>query len=89
MHVKRTNNYSSSIIMYVTLIVTKPLLNCDNILCFLEDYGVLVCKEQHHNVPSATRKQIVERFSARHAASSLSTRTQCAYIAIKITSKHG
>jgi hypothetical protein len=76
MHVKRTNNYSSLIIMYITLIVTKPLLNCDIIHCFLEDYSVLVCKEhctavvnlnthllQHHNVPTATRKQIVERFS--------------------------
>ncbi len=52
------------------------LNNCDNTLCFLEDYSVLVCKEhrtavvnlnthllQHHNVPTATRKQIVERFS--------------------------
>lgn len=52
------------------------LNNCDNTLCFLEDYSVLVCKEhrtavvnldthllQHHNVPTATRKQIVERFN--------------------------
>lgn len=52
------------------------LNNCNNTLCFLEDYSVLVCKEhctavvnlnthllQHHNVPTATRKQIVKRFS--------------------------
>lgn len=51
--------------------------NCDNVLCFLEDFGVLVCKEhhtavvnlnthllQHHNVPAATRKQVVEHFSS-------------------------
>jgi len=72
MHVKRTNNYGSLIIVYVTLIVTK---NCNNTLCFLKDDSVLVCKEhrtavvnlnthllQHHNVPTATQKQIIERF---------------------------
>ena len=53
------------------------LNNCDDVLCFLEDFSVLVCKEhhtavvnldthllQHHNVPAATRKQIVEHFSS-------------------------
>jgi hypothetical protein len=52
------------------------LNNCDDVLCFLQDFGVLVCKEhhtavvnldthllQHHCVPAATRKQVVERFS--------------------------
>ena len=50
--------------------------DCNDTLCFLEDYNVLVWKEhhtavvnlnthllQHHNVPTRTRKQIVERFS--------------------------
>jgi superfamily II DNA helicase RecQ len=50
--------------------------NCNDVLCFLQDFGVFVCKEhhtavinlnthllQHHNVPAATRKQVVERFS--------------------------
>lgn len=50
--------------------------NCDDVLCFLQDFGVLVCKEhhtavvnldthllQHHSVPAATRKQVVQRFS--------------------------
>jgi hypothetical protein len=52
------------------------LSNCAEILCFLEDYGVLVCKQhhtaivildkhllQHHKVPAATRRQVVECFS--------------------------
>jgi hypothetical protein len=50
--------------------------NCDDVLCFLQEFRVLVCKEhytavvnlnthllQHHSVPAATRKQVVERFS--------------------------
>jgi hypothetical protein len=50
--------------------------NCDDILCFLEDFGVIVCKQhhtavvnlnthllQHHSVPATARRQIVERFS--------------------------
>jgi hypothetical protein len=50
--------------------------NCNDVLCFLQDFGVLVCKEHHtavvnlnthllqqHNVPVATRKQIVKHFS--------------------------
>lgn len=50
--------------------------NCDEILCFLQEFGVLVCREhhtavvnlnthllQHHSVPAATRKQVVERFN--------------------------
>jgi hypothetical protein len=62
--------------MYITLIVTKPLLNYNDILCVLKDYSVLVCKEhyttivnldthllQHYCVPAATRKQVVKRFS--------------------------
>jgi hypothetical protein len=53
------------------------LSNCNNILCFLENFGVLVCKEyytavvnlnthllQHHNVPAATQKQIIKHFSS-------------------------
>ena len=49
--------------------------NCDHVLSFLEEYGVLVCKDhrtgvvnldthllQHHHVPAATRRAIVERF---------------------------
>ena len=51
------------------------LNNCDDVLCFLEDFGALVCKAhhtavvnldahllQHHGVPAATRKLVVERF---------------------------
>lgn len=51
------------------------LNNCDDVLCFLEEFGVLVCKDhrtgvvnldthllQHHHVPAATRREIVERF---------------------------
>jgi hypothetical protein len=54
----------------------QTLDNSNDILCFLQDFGVLVCKEhhnaivnlnthllQHHSVPATTRKQIVERFS--------------------------
>ena len=49
--------------------------NCDDILCFLEDFGVLVCKEhctrlinldthlrEQHATPAKLRKEIVERF---------------------------
>ncbi|RAQ98931.1 recq family helicase [Stemphylium lycopersici] len=32
--------------------------NCDDVLCFLQEFRVL-----HHSVPAATRKQVVERFS--------------------------
>lgn len=52
------------------------LSNCAEIFCFLEDYGVLVCKQhrtaiinlgkhlsQHHNVPASTRRQVVDCFS--------------------------
>jgi superfamily II DNA helicase RecQ len=49
--------------------------NCDDILCFLEDFGVLVCKQhctgvinldkhlrEQHATPAKLRKEIVERF---------------------------
>jgi hypothetical protein len=52
------------------------LSNCTEIFCFLEDYGVLVCKQhrtaiinldehlsQHHNVPAPTRRQVVDCFN--------------------------
>lgn len=52
------------------------LSNCTDILCFLEDYGVFVCKQHHtavvnldkhlsqyHNVPASTRRQVVDCFS--------------------------
>jgi hypothetical protein len=52
------------------------LSNCAEIFCFLEEYGVLVCKQhrtavinldkhlsQHHSVPASSRRQIVDCFS--------------------------
>jgi hypothetical protein len=52
------------------------LSNCAEIFCFLEEYGVLVCKQhrtavinldkhlsQHHSVPASARRQIVDCFS--------------------------
>jgi hypothetical protein len=49
--------------------------NCDDVLCFLQDFGVLICREhytavvnlnthllQHHGVPAATQKQVIGRF---------------------------
>jgi hypothetical protein len=49
--------------------------DCSNILYFSKDFSVFVCREhqtavvdfdthllQHHNVPAATRKQVVEQF---------------------------
>jgi hypothetical protein len=52
------------------------LNNCNKVLCFLQEFSVLVCKEhhtavvnlnthllQHHSVPAATQKQVVERFN--------------------------
>jgi hypothetical protein len=52
------------------------LSNCAEIFCFLEEYGVLVCKQhrtavinldkhlsQHHSVPASARRQIVNCFS--------------------------
>lgn len=50
--------------------------NCDNVFCFLEEYGVLVCKQhrtgvvnldrhlrEQHATPIAQRRQVIERFS--------------------------
>jgi hypothetical protein len=52
------------------------LSNCADIFCFLEDYGVFVCKQHHtavinldrhmsqyHNVPASTRREVVNCFS--------------------------
>jgi hypothetical protein len=52
--------------------------NCKDILCFLQDFSVLICKQhqtavvnlnthllQHHNVPTAAQRQIIEHFSQR------------------------
>lgn len=55
--------------------VQVSLDNCNDVLCYLEDYGVLVCKDhrtgvlnldthllQYHNVRAAARRKVVERF---------------------------
>ena len=52
------------------------LSNCDKVFCFLEDFGVLVCKQhctavvslnahlrKHHAAKATLRRQIVQRFS--------------------------
>jgi hypothetical protein len=52
------------------------LSNCASIICFMQAYGVLVCKQHHtaivnldkhlsryHNVPDSARRQIVDCFS--------------------------
>lgn len=49
--------------------------DCDEVFCFLADFGVLICKQhatavtnlvthllQHHDVPSAAGRLILERF---------------------------
>jgi len=51
------------------------LSNCAEMLCFLEDYRVLICKQHqtgvvnldthllhHHHVPASTRRQVVDCF---------------------------
>ena len=52
------------------------LSNCADIFCFLEDFGVVVCKQHHtavmsldrhmsqyHKVPASTRREAVDCFS--------------------------
>jgi hypothetical protein len=67
------SNNSSPPARSTTLI---SLENCDDVLCFLEDFGVLVCKEhcsgvvnlnrhllEQHKTPVNVREEIVQRFS--------------------------
>jgi hypothetical protein len=57
------------------------LENCDNTLCFLEDFGVLVCKQyctavvnlnthlqEQHATPAKLRKRIIKHFSRHNMA---------------------
>jgi hypothetical protein len=73
---RNDNREPSSVPLYRKRGSQVSLSNCASIICFMQAYGVLVCKQHHtaivnldkhlsqyYNVPASARRQIVDCFS--------------------------
>jgi hypothetical protein len=70
------NNYHNNSAQTRTQPAKLTVKNCDNVICFLDQFRILVCKEhrtaiinvdkhllQHHALPAALRRPLVEHYS--------------------------